>query len=158
METATAPKKVFREIDFELTQEEIVKKATHVGEVSQKIQLEEANLKALVKERKGVIAALEKDVNETLSVILARREVRNVEVEVRKNYEGNAVEYVHEGRVVDSRPMEADDRQMELVKGGLDDGSGPDDEEFDDEGGPDDDGGEALPLAAQAEALTPPEG
>ena len=157
-----ASMKVFREIAFELTQEDIVKKAIHVGEVSQEIEREEASLKALVKERKTEIGVLEKDVHDTLSTILARREVRNVECEVRKNFEGNAIEYIFEDKVVDSRPMDADDRQLELVQGGKVDDA-PEEEghdldgvdlDGDDDGGPDD-GGEPAQIPAAAEAQAP---
>jgi len=144
MESTTS--KVTKTIQVPLTESEIVEKAISVAKLSKEIEKEENAFKVLRSEHRAELERLDGEVEKTLDVIIARKEPRELECQMVKYFEANRIEYIFEGRVVEERPMEPYERQMEL-----EDGKGLEDEMEDFEpGDPDDDGdGEALPIAAR---------
>lgn len=103
-----------KEVELELSSPDIVSKAQRVAELSEGIHLAELQFKEKHSIHRGKVKEMEADMERELACIRSRKETRNLQVELRENFEANTIEYWHEGRIVASRAMEASDRQAEM--------------------------------------------
>jgi hypothetical protein len=113
--------KIKRALPFKLTDAEKARKAEQAANLNQKLAEAVEKKKEAVSHHTAGIKNLQAQISERLRCIqdgTERREVQCIEV---KNYEGNVVEFWFEGKMLESRPMTADDRQttMKIVKPGV---------------------------------------
>lgn len=107
--------RVMKEIKIKLTEADLLEKARsaaqfnkEVGELEEEITEHKKRIKALSDPKE---AALKKH----LEHIQEGFEHKTVEVEMRKDYAQGVVEYIYEGQVVETRNMDSEDRQLNLV-------------------------------------------
>lgn len=110
------PEFIVKEINFKLSDEELL---THAKECAllnrESIELQE-ELDGHKSRIKNLMQPKAEKIIELLEMIDTRLETRSVSVEVRKNFGLGIVEYIFEGDVVQTRNMDTEDRQLNLVK------------------------------------------
>jgi hypothetical protein len=103
---------VIKTIKVKLTDAEKSTYAYQAAKAEMAIELIEEERKALnsqIKNHKG-------QRHELLKCIENGEEERSIECTVENDFDGNEVRYIYNGEVVDSRPMEESDRQLDLEK------------------------------------------
>lgn len=141
---------VGREIEFELTREEIAKKAERIAELSMAISVEQDRFLGERTTHKALVKSLELDIDKELAAVRSRKETRMVMCDVVRNFDANSIEYYSEGKLMLTRAMDSSERQQELS--GVDPGAGdpqePQDDDFPEDGDEEDDpdDGEEAPI------------
>lgn len=110
-------KTVMRTVMLPLTDEEIVKKAHRIAELREQTLKLQAERLAEMRRLKGEIERCELEVAKHLAAIKDGREEQDVHCEEQKDFEQNTVRYFFGGKVVEERPMEGDERQLEIENG-----------------------------------------
>lgn len=124
--------RVAREIKIKLTEQDVLSKATAAAQLNHEIGELDTELEEHKKRIKTQSTPKEEALKEHLEVIQEGFERKVVEVEVRPDYAKNLVEYYYEGQVVESRNMDSEDRQLDLVTPESAVGTRSDDEEIND--------------------------
>jgi hypothetical protein len=104
-----------RTITITLSKEEINQKARHLAEaISEKASLIEAK-KAALSDYKAMIEQKEALIR-TLSVeITSGSLTEDVQCIIHKDYEAGMKQFIHQGEVVASEPLSAEDRQLSMI-------------------------------------------
>lgn len=118
-----------KEVWFELKDVEIVERARRVAEIRKEVDAVKEEAKGVASDFKGRINVLESEQKALLQTVRANGEHRTVECEFRKDFAANKVEYLFDGKVVEERAMNWEERQaeMDLVRDGAD--PGPDEDQ-----------------------------
>ena len=103
-----------KELDFELTETDIATlgkvAAAHLKEISDL----EAGFQSLKDDWKARISSKEADLRDALKAIQLGKQRRRVDCVMVKNFTEGKVSYVFEGREIESRAMDAEERQQDL--------------------------------------------
>lgn len=111
-------RKLQREIKIKLQPKEFIEVGKQAGEIKLEVIDAETKMdekKKDVKEYKDFIAIKEGNITELLEQLQTGRKKVLTEVIEVKCTEEQMVKYYHDGKVVDERPMEGDDYQMEMA-------------------------------------------
>ena len=108
--------KIKKEIEFELTGEEIVEKAMHLADLHGKTQEVEEELKGHKKRLGDIIKENKEEIARICRVIEHGKEIRLVDCEMEKDFDTNTITYFHNGVKIDERAMEPSERQQEMFQ------------------------------------------
>lgn len=108
--------KITKEIEFTLTAEEIIEKAHELTNHHAQIQDLEKELRGHKKRLGDAIKTNKDEVSRICRVIESGKEIRLTDCEYEKDFDTNEVRYYHNGVLVDSRAMEASERQKEMFE------------------------------------------
>jgi hypothetical protein len=103
-----------KELEFKLSSADFERIGREAAQIQHELtahRIEEKKIKTELKDKR---VGLENGLARVLKVIEQGTEVRQVDCIERKNFSENKVEYVFNGEVIESRPMEGHERQMEL--------------------------------------------
>lgn len=105
---------VSKDLTFKLTETEFADKGKKAAALNLDLFKTNTEFEDIKKDFKSRIAATELEIAKTLKVIREGEETRNVRCQMVKKFEENRIEYVFNGTVMESRTMEAYERQMEM--------------------------------------------
>lgn len=105
---------VMKEYDFPLSQEDFATKGKEAAALQETLTALEAEFSDVKKDFKARIAQLELELHKTLDEIRLGKHLRRVSCEMRRNFDKFEVDYIHNGAIMETRPMDAEERQMEL--------------------------------------------
>lgn len=106
--------KVKRALPFKLTDQEKARKAEAAAELNEQLEAAVKAKKEEVAKHTEKISSLTKRISGHLHAISTGEERREVQCLEVKNFEKDQVEYSFKGEVLETRPMTADDRQLDL--------------------------------------------
>jgi len=106
---------VERELKFKLTESEFAEKGKQAAEASKKLAELEFEFEMVKRKWKGQIEGQTEIVHSILSVIHAGEEKRHVDCTERKDFEKFVVEYIYRGEIMENRPMQMHERQLEIL-------------------------------------------
>lgn len=109
-----------KELCFQLTEPEVVTIAKKASKTSQELEKDLLEFSNIRSEWKSRIEAKETALSEMLKTIGSGKELRIVECIERKNFSEFSVQYIFESRLIETRPMTADERQVEFNTGIVD--------------------------------------
>lgn len=112
--------KVTKEVWFTLTDEEIIDRAKSAAQVRNEALAIEWEMKDYAKAQKKLIEKKESELSDLMQQIRTGRESRILSCSVEKDYTTRHMKYFFDGKLVDERPMTAEERQMtfDVVAGG----------------------------------------
>lgn len=111
---AIQTRKIEKELEFTLTQEEIAEKGKQAAKYAQEQGEMERQFDKVKKEWTGKINKLEIAVSNELSVIRSGKELRMVECTEEKNFEKKTVRYIWKGKTMLERDMTLNETQMAM--------------------------------------------
>lgn len=104
--------KVLHSVTFDLTEDEFAGKGKHAAGLQGKINGLESKFKIVKDEHKAETSLLESECSQVLAVIRRGKEDREVECTRVLDFENAIAEFWYKGKLVDSRPMRPDEKQM----------------------------------------------
>jgi hypothetical protein len=106
--------KVKREISIKLEEHQIVEKAKELSGLHAEAAEIQKELQEFTKERKAEIKERTDKISQICRIIEAGEQIVTVECDIHKNFERQTVEFWFEGRKVDERGLNEDDRQENI--------------------------------------------
>ena len=104
-----------KEYEFELTPEQVEERALKAADLNFEVQQLETEKKEVVSSFTSRIKTRAAERDTLLEEVRGHKELRQVECEVTKNFESNSIEYFFEGKLMESRAMTGDERQMDIT-------------------------------------------
>lgn len=87
-------------LEFELTDEEVLEIADKVSGRHKRLRNLEAEAKSVAQDFKNEIGGVKAEIDKCHKLIAERKEVREVECKIKKDYKAKKIYYVHEGKVM----------------------------------------------------------
>ena len=106
--------KIEKTLDFQLTEAEFADRGKTASKLSKEIQELKASFAASKNEWKGRIELKEGELRAVQHIIRSGVEPRSVHCEMQKDYDKGKIAYVFEGKVIEERPMEPHEAQVEM--------------------------------------------
>ena len=109
-------KQIEKYLNFKLTEEDFADKGKDAGKLAGELGKLEAEFDGIKRQWKEKIEAKQTELDIILTTIRRGDEDRKVLCVEQKDFREHVVNYIFDGEIMHSRPMEMNERQMELVK------------------------------------------
>lgn len=109
-------KEIEKYLNFKLTEEDFAEKGKEAGKLAGEFGKLEAEFDGIKREWKEKLESKETELSLVLGTIRRGDEDRKVKCIEQKDFVQHVVNYIFDGEIMHTRPMELNERQMELVR------------------------------------------